>query len=68
MKQMSNWLNTNSFKKQDEFYTPKILVEPIIKYLKPKSTVWCPFDTENSGKHFTASRMQLDMAGEQNEI
>ena len=48
MKRMSNWLNTNSFKKQDEFYTPRILVEPIIKYLKPKSTVWCPFDTENS--------------------
>ena len=48
MKKMSNWLNVNSFKKQDEFYTPKILVEPIIKYLKPNSTIWCPFDTENS--------------------
>ena len=48
MKQMSNWLNTNSFNEKDEYYTPKILVEPILKYIKPNSTVWCPFDTENS--------------------
>lgn len=45
---MSNWLNTNSFNKKDEYYTPKILVEPIIKYIQPKSVVWCPFDTESS--------------------
>lgn len=48
MKEMSNWLATNKFNEKDEYYTPKILVEPIIKYLKPKSTIWCPFDTENS--------------------
>jgi hypothetical protein len=48
MKKMSNWLNTTSFNKKDEYYTPRILVEPIIKYLKPSSTIWCPFDTENS--------------------
>jgi len=47
-KQMSSWLNTNSFDIKDEYYTPKILVEPIIKYLRPNSTIWCPFDTENS--------------------
>lgn len=34
--------------KNDEIYTPPILVKPILKYLKPKSTVWCPFDTNDS--------------------
>jgi hypothetical protein len=32
----------------DEFYTPLYAVEPIIKYLRPGATVWCPFDTEES--------------------
>ena len=32
----------------DEFYTPQYAILPILKYLKPKSTVWCPFDTEQS--------------------
>lgn len=32
----------------DEFYTPEYAVLPILKYLKPKSTIWCPFDTEKS--------------------
>ena len=45
---MSSWLRKNAFNEKDEYYTPRILVEPIIKYLKPCSTVWCPFDTENS--------------------
>ena len=45
---MSNWLNVNSFNEKDEYYTPKILVEPILKYIKPNSTIWCPFDTEDS--------------------
>lgn len=36
--------------KQDENYTPRYAVEPIIKYLdKTKiQTVWCPFDNEQS--------------------
>lgn len=36
--------------KNDEFYTPKYAVKPIIKYLKLKNfkTIWCPFDTQNS--------------------
>jgi type I restriction-modification system DNA methylase subunit len=43
----------NNFKKsianeQDEYYTPRILVKPIIKYIQKGSTVWCPFDTEES--------------------
>ena len=32
----------------DEFYTPLYAIKPILKYIKPKSTIWCPFDTEES--------------------
>lgn len=32
----------------DEFYTPEYAIEPILKYIKPNSTIWCPFDTEES--------------------
>ena len=34
----------------DEFYTPEYAVKPIMKYIKPNSNVWCPFDTTES--HF----------------
>jgi len=36
------------FKEQDEYYTPKLLIEPILQYIKPQSTIWCPFDTDTS--------------------
>lgn len=32
----------------DEFYTPTYAVKPLLKYLKPHSEIWCPFDTEHS--------------------
>lgn len=32
----------------DEFYTPLYAVKPIAKYIKRNSTIWCPFDTEDS--------------------
>lgn len=32
----------------DEFYTPLYAIKPIEKYIKPHSTIWCPFDTEDS--------------------
>lgn len=32
----------------DEFYTPPYAIDPIIKYIPPQVTVWCPFDTEKS--------------------
>lgn len=32
----------------DEFYTPEYAVLPILKYLKPNSNIYCPFDTEES--------------------
>lgn len=34
--------------KNDEFYTPKYAIYPILKYLKPNSIIWCPFDTKDS--------------------
>ena len=30
----------------DEKYTPFYAVEPIVKYIKPGSKIWCPFDKE----------------------
>ena len=47
-KQMASWLKTGSFNKKDEYYTPAIMVYPIIEYLKAGSTIWCPFDTKDS--------------------
>lgn len=32
----------------DEFYTSLYAITPIEKYLKRNSTIWCPFDTEQS--------------------
>ena len=32
----------------DEFYTPKYAVKPILEFIKPKSIIWCPFDTDES--------------------
>jgi hypothetical protein len=32
----------------DEFYTPNYAIEPLLKYIPTHSTVWCPFDTEES--------------------
>ena len=32
----------------DELYTPRHAVLPILKYLKPHSFIWCPFDKKES--------------------
>lgn len=32
----------------DEFYTPKYAITPLLKYIKPSSRIWCPFDTIQS--------------------
>lgn len=32
----------------DEYYTPNYAILPILKYIKPNSTIWCPFDTDRS--------------------
>ena len=41
-------LNKSMKNKNDERYTPPILVKPILKYIKPNSIIWCPFDTKDS--------------------
>lgn len=47
-------LITNKAEKQgevnpnDEFYTPNYAIEPLLKYIKPNSFIWCPFDTPDS--------------------
>lgn len=33
---------------KDEWFTPKEAVFPILRYLKPNSIIWCPFDTKES--------------------
>lgn len=48
MKQMSSWLKKGRFNEKDEYYTPPILVAPILQHIKPSSTIWCPFDTKES--------------------
>jgi len=35
-------------KPQDEWYTPTYAVYPLVPYLKPNSTILCPFDQEIS--------------------
>ena len=34
--------------KNDEFYTPDYAIEPLLKYVKQSTVVWCPFDTDKS--------------------
>lgn len=34
--------------KTDEWYTPAYAVTPILKYIRPHSNIWCPFDTADS--------------------
>lgn len=45
---MSNYLNRHYYKEDDEFYTPKKLVDIIKPYIPTNAVIWCPFDTENS--------------------
>lgn len=40
---MSTWLNRKSFNIKDEYYTPPILVKPILEYIPVSSTIWCPY-------------------------
>jgi len=34
--------------KSDEWFTPSSAIYPILNYIKEGSTVWCPFDNDNS--------------------
>lgn len=42
------YLQSSRTKESDQVYTPSYAVKPIIKYIKPGSIVWCPFDTIDS--------------------
>lgn len=42
------YLQAKTTKESDEVYTPAYAVKPIIKYIKPGSVIWCPFDTADS--------------------
>jgi hypothetical protein len=44
----NNALKIGDINPNDEFYTPNYAIEPIVKYLKTDSNIWCPFDTKNS--------------------
>lgn len=37
-----------SHSSQDEYYTPKYVVDIIIPYVKKTDVIWCPFDKESS--------------------
>ena len=43
-----DYFKRSNWNRKDEYYTPPILVEPILEYVPADSTVWCPFDTEDS--------------------
>ena len=34
------------YHKNDEYYTPKYAIEPLLPFLKPFKKIWCPFDME----------------------
>lgn len=34
--------------KQDEFFTPRYAIDPILRYIPQGARIWCPFDTEES--------------------
>lgn len=42
------YLRAKTDKASDEVYTPSYGVAPILKYIPENSTVWCPFDKEDS--------------------
>lgn len=37
-----------TFNKNDEYYTPCYAIYPILKRIPKGSTIWCPFDNNNS--------------------
>lgn len=41
-------LNSNKQNKSDEYYTKEYAIIPMLKYLKPYKTIWCPFDKKES--------------------
>ena len=63
------YLTARTDKTSDEVYTPLYAVKPLIKYLTHFTTIWCPFDTEDSeyvkcfqqiGKNVIYSHIQFE--------
>lgn len=50
-----------SDKQNDELYTPRYAVEPIMKYIPKDKRIWCPFDTTESEFVKTATKMGYDV-------
>lgn len=48
MKINKGYLTAKTGKEADETYTPSYAVKPLLKYLKPNTIIWCPFDMEDS--------------------
>lgn len=42
------YLTAKTDKESDEVFTPEYAVKPILEYLPPQCTIWCPFDTADS--------------------
>ena len=42
------YLTAKTDKASDEVYTPAYAIRPLLKYLKPDMTIWCPFDMDYS--------------------
>ena len=42
--------------KNDEWKTPAYAVHPVIKYLEPSWTIWCPFDLESESEYVKVLR------------
>jgi len=40
--------NRFSHKKEDNYYTPKYVIDIITPYIKPNDVIWCPFDKDSS--------------------
>jgi hypothetical protein len=45
---ITNQQEASTINPNDEYYTPIYAIEPLLKYIKEGSVVWCPFDTEES--------------------
>lgn len=42
------YLKAKRTPESDLVFTPAYAVKPLLKYIKPNSTIWCPFDTSDS--------------------
>jgi hypothetical protein len=43
-----DYFKSGNWNRKDEYYTPSILVEPVLEFIPAGSVIWCPFDTPNS--------------------